>query len=119
MQDGEEFTLRREKDEKAGDCPEHQTHVKAISDGVWKTLRSESDLTGEWRGDFWGGDLLLIHNNGRFMIDEPANIFDGEIWVNLKDHALNLKRHAIARERLTNDHYGTQDSPDHIEIVKQ
>ena len=45
-------------------------------------------------------------------------IDDGEIWVNLKDHTIDLKRIQRDGDHQMNNHVATYNPPDTLDIVK-
>ena len=68
--------------------------MTAIYDGLLSLLKSHNTLIGVWEGDFWGGVPITIGTEGDFHLVTTKGevIDDGEIWVNLSDHTIDLKR---------------------------
>ena len=73
---------------------DRQADLDAIYEGLFGLLRDHNALIGEWQGDFWSSSAITFNAGGSFTVHaDSGDIDDGEIWVNLNNYLLDIKRY--------------------------
>jgi len=118
-----------EAKEEAKDADEAKVEEKKA--GKWSSTVSDLIVllakvgwwTGVWKQQVSGhvvsvpmfeGDMITLNDDGTFTSKGSLNLEDGNVWLNLVDGSLNLKRtqEPGKPEALSNDYYMTYDHRD-------
>ena len=65
--------------------------ISLLASVGWWTGAWQSEIAG-LRGDepLFGGDILILKDDGTFTTKGALNILSGDIWINLNDGSINL-----------------------------
>ena len=81
-------------DEAKSDEPPLPTPLDLATKDVLSLIGKVGWWNGKWKAPkFYEGDELELKIDGTFSSAGAAAIEDGEIWLNLADGRINLKRH--------------------------
>ena len=100
---------------------EMERDIVGISEGLVTTLAQHNTLKGEWQGTFWSNNVVTISKHGDFRLaikGKDKEVDDGEVWLNLQDKTIDLKRWQRWNLPTVNSHYSTYTPPGTFDIIR-